>query len=561
MTIGKRIYGGFGIMIAVLLMFATYSLSEMLSVTKNYEKMLDDDVRQMQRAELVQKELAKQGMFLRAYISERKNETLALFEEHQRLLKEAVQDMRVHSKTTELTGLLDEIDQYITVYDEKSVAVVDNVKNGKPLEAEKLMNLDVLDASMNIDIIGQQLSDFQNEQLKQKRADTFSIAASAKRGLISSIVVDTVLAMLIAFFIKRSISSPIRNLVTGVSIVAEGDLTQEDIAIKSKDEIRDLATAFNTMKQNLRSLISGINDNALHVTASAEQLSASTEEVTRSSHDMSNNMGMVATGAQTSAAAARESSLAMEETALGVHRIAESTQLLNEKAADTEKLANVRGKAVKVASDQMTVIYESSSLTNELIKRLSKQTIEIENITKVITLITEQTNLLALNAAIEAARAGEHGKGFAVVADEVRKLAEQSKASANQIVTLTAAIQDDTKNVEQAVSDSLKNVEHGVNVIDEAGEAFNSIIEAIQTMSSQIEDISAATEEISASAEQVSASIQEIATHADDASGKTAQNSAAVDGQMKTIEEINSVAHDLSRQAMNLQEMIQAFKA
>lgn len=560
MTIGRKIYGGFALMLGLLLMFAIYSLSEMMSVTENYEEMLDHDVAQMQRAELIQKEMAMQGMFLRAYISEREDYTLGIFQEHQAALKDAVEDLRQHAKSADISGMIDELDIQIGAFDKAALEVIDKVKSGKTADADNLMNSIVREPSIGIEMAAKEISDAENTYLVEKRALTSTIAAEAKKGLITSIIVDTILALLLAYFIKRSIAAPIRKLVSSVAVVADGDLTQEDIIVKSKDEIRELATAFNRMKLNLRNLIGSINENALHVTASAEELSASTEEVSRSSHDMSESMEMVSAGAQTSAASARESSLAMEETAIGVHRIAESAQVLNESATATEKLARERGEAVKHANDQMTVIYDSSHLTSELIKRLSKQTIEIENITKVITDITEQTNLLALNAAIEAARAGEHGKGFAVVADEVRKLAEQSKASANQIVTLTAGIQDDTKNVENAVSDSLKNVEDGVKVIDEAGDAFISIIDAIQAMGSQIEDISAATEQISASAEEVSASIQEIATQANEASGKTEQSASAVQNQMATIEEINSVAHDLSRQAMNLQETIQEFR-
>ncbi len=560
MTLGKKIYGGFGIMIALLLMFAFYSVSEMASVTDNYEKILDHDVKQMDRAALIQKEMAMQGMFLRAYISERDNSLVPIIEEHQQLLKDAVQELNASTDNEEMLTLLEEINQHIKVYDQGAKEVIEDVKTGKFLEADKLMNLQVRDASIGIEIASQQISDYQAEQLNQKQATSTLKAESAKRGLVTSTIIDIVLALGLAFFIKRSITTPIRKLVSSVSVVAGGDLTQENLLIKSKDEIRELAFAFNKMKDNLRTLLGSMNDNALHVTASAEELSASTQEVSQASDEMSTNMESVSQGARISATSAKESSFAMEETAEGVYRVAESTQVLNESAADTEKLARERGEAIKLANDQMAVIYESSRLTSDLIGRLSKQTIEIENITNVITNLTEQTNLLALNAAIEAARAGEHGKGFAVVADEVRTLAEQSKASANQIVTLTAGIQADTKNVEQAVSDSLLNVEEGVKVIDEAGEAFVTIIEAIQAMGMQIEGISAATQQISASTEEVSASIQEIATQADEASSQTAQSLSAAHGQAATIGEINSVAQDLSRQAINLQEIIQEFK-
>src|SRR5690606_34190453 len=124
----------------------------------------------------------------------------------------------------------------------------------------------------------------------------------------------------------------------------------------------------------------------------------------------------------------------------------------------------------------------------EKIKQLSRQSAEIENITKVITDITDQTNLLALNAAIEAARAGEHGKGFAVVADEVRKLAEQSKNSASQIAGLTSTIQEDTREVEESVNATVQNVDQGVIYLQNAQVSFNHIVGSITDMTAQIQE-------------------------------------------------------------------------
>ncbi|MFS0574090.1 methyl-accepting chemotaxis protein [Sporosarcina sp. 179-K 3D1 HS] len=560
MTIGKKIYGSFGLVLAILLAFFIFSLMQLKKIDQEYQHLLDNRIKQVQLSEAIQKEAAMQGLYVRAYYLQRDMGSLTALEEHQQALHAAIDELTPFINAKEMVLALEQIHENIEKFDGAAAQAVDHIKKGHYNRAEPIMNMEIRSATIGIQQASERIRDFQETLIVQDRAMTENESAVARQSLIIAFVLFIVMSFLIATFIGRNISRPVKRLAQEAALISSGDLTQDDIQLQSKDELGDLATAFNEMKRNLQTLIRTVNDNALQVTESAEQLSASTKEVTRASQEVSRNMEAMSIGTQTSAASAMESSASMEETAVGVQRIAESAQGLQTRAIETEKLAENSETSVQLAKEQMQIIHNSSFQTSELIRQLSKQIIEIENITKVITDITEQTNLLALNAAIEAARAGEHGKGFAVVADEVRKLAEQSKTSAIQIVKLTTTIQQDTKNVEHAVADSLKNVEQGVEVIDEAGRAFSSIGSAIQRMSGQIVEISAATEEISASAEEVTASVQEIANQSSQASNQTEQNTAAVEEQLATLEEIHSVAYHLSQQALQLQEAIQEFR-
>ena len=560
MTIGKKIYIGFGIVLAILVGFAVISITQLNKVGDDYEKMLDFRVKQSELAEMSQKEMAMQGLFIRAHLLQRDQETLDSLQEHQQLLKDAVQELSTYVESAEMKEWTEEMKANIVIFDEAAAKVIRLVQSGDLDDAQRIVNGDVWAANDAIQDAGNQMIAYQKDQLQQNRQATADRAAAAEKTLITVMIIAFVLGLAIASVIGRHISRPLRHLKAAASSIAEGDLTVADIELKSKDEVKDLALSFNTMKGNLRSLIEDVNDNTLQVTAAAQQLAASTEEVSRASHEVTANTEQISSGIQVSAKAAQESSVAMEETATGVQRIAESVQTLNVEAQSMEQLAATSETSVKEAKDQMDRIFESSNETNQLIKQLSRQVSEIETITQVITDITEQTNLLALNAAIEAARAGEHGKGFAVVADEVRKLAEQSKTSASEIVNLIGEIQQDAQQVEQSVAGSMENVEQGVQVIDDAAHAFHNIIVAVQSMGGQIMDISSATEEISASAEEVSASIQEIASQATVVSSQTEQNTAAVEEQMATLEEINSVSYELDQQAVKLQQMIQRFQ-
>ncbi|MFJ7731611.1 methyl-accepting chemotaxis protein [Lysinibacillus sp. NPDC097231] len=369
-----------------------------------------------------------------------------------------------------------------------------------------------------------------------------------------------IICIVVGFIFVRSIVVPVSKLTSAVEVIAKGDLCQEDIEVRTKDEIKKLADSFNLMKSNLHSLIHSMTVNVEHSTSAAEQLAASTDEISQSSNDIANLVEKMATSDNQAAATGRESSIAMDETAKGVQRIAEATQTLHSKAVDTQSIANEGEKTLHIAENQMSVIQQSSNTTNERIKQLNAQSAEIVTITKVISDITEQTNLLALNAAIEAARAGEHGKGFAVVADEVRTLAEQSKASANQIVDLIAQIQQEMKEVDKAVSVTVLNVDEGVTFIQNAQNAFDGILKAISEMTSQIEDVSASTQQISASSEEMAASVNEMSSSATHAAQQSETIASTIEEQTATIEEINAVAKSLSEEAMLVKEEINKFK-
>ncbi|WP_274307691.1 methyl-accepting chemotaxis protein [Solibacillus daqui] len=398
-----------------------------------------------------------------------------------------------------------------------------------------------------------QLFDNAKKQSENKKNEAIIIAAIV---FFSSLL----LGILLALSLNRRIATPLQKLQASVHTIASGDLSQEDIQIKSKDEIGQLTGSVNTMKNTIKGLLESLGRNAEHLSASAEELNASTQEITLLSENIAHAASNSVESTQNSAFAAKECATAMEETSSAIQRIAESAQLLNTSANETSDMADEGESNVKTAKHQMQTIYQSTKLTTDLIHKLAQQTVEIENISRVITSITDQTDLLALNAAIEAARAGEHGKGFAVVADEVRKLAEASNKSANEIVALTNEIQLDTKNVEQAIQESLTSVEQGVDIIDNTGTSFNKILAAVDYMRSQIEDVSAVTEQISAAAEEVTASVQELAAQSQIVTDDTAKARDSINEQISAMQEINSVANDLSVRAEDLQQAVGEFK-
>ncbi len=384
-------------------------------------------------------------------------------------------------------------------------------------------------------------------------------AAPIFKNTVLVIVLALIAGIVIIYFIVKSIIKPIRMLKEQAITVSNGDLT-EIIEINTKDEIGDLAHAFNDMAHKLREVIEQINSSAEHVAASSQQLQATSEQATRATEQISAAIQEVASGSETQVASSQQSAKAMEEVSAGIQRIAEFSNIVKDSVHETKALSEQGNQSLQDVIYQMDAIEKGTMATTAAIRKLSERSKEISNIIDIITNIAEQTNLLSLNAAIEAARAGEHGKGFSVVADEVRKLAEQSRTSANQIVSLIEEIQNDTEIANKEMDGNIKEVDLGKNVIQKTREAFHLVMNAVKQVDVQIQEVSATTVQISANTEEVTASVEELAHIAKSASDESQNVAASSEEQLASMEEISASSEALSKLAQELQELVSKFK-
>ncbi|KOS62600.1 methyl-accepting chemotaxis protein [Lysinibacillus agricola] len=560
MSVGKKLSFGFLSIILTLIISLSILFIQFSNIENKVENALEDRVALVELADNLQIELAMQGLFIRAIIIEDTAANKENFAKYSKMLDDHVAEMKEKSDSSEMDAYSQDLNTYNDAFNKAADEALVLQKAGKLEETLQKVNGEVQQANKELLSVSENIISYQKNQLDIVTKESRQAVSNSQIISIIAIVIGVILGISLMFYVQRTISRPLKSVVIAANNIANGELYHQDISHQSKDEIGQLSTAFNAMKDSLRSLLTHIQGNAEHLSASAEELSASTEEISASAEEVTVRINETANAASTATIAANESAYAMDETAVGVQRIAEATQQLHQSAVTTSELANDGNSTVDEAQQQMNVIYDSTQMINDLVQKLSKQSEEIGHITTVITAITDQTNLLALNAAIEAARAGEHGKGFAVVADEVRKLAEESKQSANQIVVLTQEIQEDTLNVEKAVEDGLQSVTDGVKIIGDAGNSFEAIVKAINTMTDQIEDISATSEEISASAEQVAASVAEIAHGASSSAANTQIVAEASKEQAATMQQVNQVATDLSEKSMDLQTQINQFK-
>lgn len=365
---------------------------------------------------------------------------------------------------------------------------------------------------------------------------------------------------LISYLYSNRLSKPLIVMSKELNRAASGDLSGKEVVVNSKDEISRLADDFNYMRAEMKKLIQQASDSAEQVAASSEELSASAVETASATKEISSSMQVVADASDYSYLSLMETSQTLEQVTHAIQNLAESSGAISETGMTVSGEAKEGNVLVEKTVQQIHSIHHKVIESEEVLQLLQSSTNEIGEITMAITEIADQTNLLALNAAIEAARAGEHGKGFAVVADEVRKLAEQSQRSTNKIASLIEHIQRNMTSSSKAMDTVKDEVQMGLDVVKATEVKFKEIVDGMNHMGIKVSDMAATVEQMSASAEEITATVHNIATHAKETSSHSQQVAAAAEEQLAAMEEINSSSDSLSKLAMSLQTQIGKFK-
>ncbi|MGD8191297.1 methyl-accepting chemotaxis protein [Brevibacillus ginsengisoli] len=376
-------------------------------------------------------------------------------------------------------------------------------------------------------------------------------------GLIS-IVGILIIGIVISFY-SRYLTNQIKTVNELSLAMAQGDFTQT-LTVRSADEFGQMAQNFNQMAFNVKALLSQIAASSHHVAATSEQLTASAEETSKATEQIANSIQEVAVGSDNQVRSVEQSTKAIVEMTSGIDQIAQNAQHVTETAQQALYMAEGGNQSIQTAMTQMNSISDHIGELSEIVQGLGTHSQQIGQILEVISGIADQTNLLALNAAIEAARAGEHGRGFAVVADEVRKLAEQSSQSAQKISHLITSIQVETTKAVDAMATSTKEVTSGIDIVNNAGESFQLIQDYVNQVAQRIAEVSDSARALSSHTQQVVESTNYIAQVADDTAAGTQNVSAASEEQLASMEEITSSAASLSHMAEELHGLISKFK-
>ncbi|WP_035102246.1 methyl-accepting chemotaxis protein [Aneurinibacillus terranovensis] len=387
---------------------------------------------------------------------------------------------------------------------------------------------------------------------------THSIAAIQTQMFIISLIA-AVLSVVVGYFIVYAITRPIKELVAAMHKAEAGDVT---VSVKqgSNDEIGQLTHIFNAMISEFRRLLTTVHQVSEQVAASSEELTASAHESTRASEQIAQASQEIASGTEAQMESVRNTSTSLHEMSGKIKEIADKIHAVKHDSHVAIQYAHDGEKSLEKVGWEMNDISEKVSQTEHQIRDLGNRSESIIGIISTIREISDQTNLLALNAAIEAARAGDQGKSFAVVAQEIRKLAEQSGRSASEIADLISDIHSKINTSVTSMSESSAAVSEGREVVEKAGGAFTSILKAIEDLNLQIEQVTMSAEIIAGGTARIVQQGDEISRLAAVASADTQEVAAASQEQTATMQEINAASEMLAKMAEELQQHVSRFK-
>ncbi|MGM8215631.1 methyl-accepting chemotaxis protein [Bacillaceae bacterium W0354] len=389
----------------------------------------------------------------------------------------------------------------------------------------------------------------------------FNAPANDIKKLIFIIIgVTLVIGLAIIWLFANTISNPIKAVTTQMSSLASGDLTKAQLKFKSKDETGQLADAMNKMQDGLKGMVQSITTATESLSSHSEELTQSANEVKLGTEQVSSTMQELASGSETQANSASELSETMHMFNKEIEEVNQNSNQIVQYSTKVLGTTNEGSQLMEQSRNQMQKIDVIVHDAVEKVKSLDTQSQEISKLVGVIQDIADQTNLLALNAAIEAARAGEHGKGFAVVADEVRKLAEQVSSSITDITNIVTNIQTESSVVVQSLETGYHEVENGTKQIEETGGKFGEINSSITEMVRNMEQVSERLSNVVASTQEMNSSIENIASISEESAAGIEETSATTQQASSSMEEVAQSSEELAKLAEELNGLVRQFK-
>lgn len=554
-TIKARILTTFIILLVLFVCFTTYTYFSNTNMEKQANVLVKEDLIVLEASKDLSMSISVRLSAALNYVVTGDETYIDTFNKYRQIAEDSNSVVEQYEKTAEREKLVEIAREWSNRVNSE---VFEVYKRGdKQLALENLTAMNDLVKEVRTGY--EEVADKRTESIKQVGNDVVNTSASNKTiGMIVSLIL-TITGILIAIFTASRISKPITIVAKRMRELADGNLRHERFAVTQHDEIGQLMHSANDLNEQLKDTISSIHNVSETVAASSEELAQSANEVQTGTEQISYTMQELATGTETQASTAGDLAETMTTFQSSIHETTQEGLELKEHSEHVHDLTTTGKQLMVQSTQQMATINDIVLDSVKKVEGLNAQSAEISKLVAVIDEISNQTNLLALNAAIEAARAGEHGKGFAVVADEVRKLAEQVQFSVTDISTIVHRIQNETGTVTHSLQAGYEEVRKGTAQLDQTNSTFDQISQAVEDMNNNINVISQNLTKISQHSEAINGSIDEMASISQESAAGVEQTTATVEETAATMDEISKSANQLADMAEELNTQLQKF--
>ena len=555
-TIKQKLLFGFSIVLVLVVILGIYNSTVAKQTQSNLESLKEEELSHLLLDNALESNMNLQAAYIRGYFLFGEEQAMQRYMDSRQEGMRLDEEILKVSKNPKIIQATEDKDEWSNLVDEAIVLFKDGNKKAA---------INILKTEVNplTDEITDLLKSVAENRATAMEKTAEELIHSSRTMLITTFtlsVIAIIIGVIIAFVTARMITTPIIKLKERMQHMETGDFSLAPLEVSTQDEIKDLVMAANSMSEQFRDVIRQMSEVSEQVTSQSEELNQSADEVRSGSEQVASTMEELASGAESQASRAADLSHMMTAFSKSAETANEDGTMAGSRANDVLSLTHEGAELMHASTSQMERIDAIVKEAVGKMESLDTQSKEISQLVTVIHTIADQTNLLALNAAIEAARAGEHGKGFAVVADEVRKLAEQVSDSVSEITGITSNIQSESNAVALSLQDGYKQVTAGTDQIKETGRTFKEITDAVSSVASSIQSVSENLSEMNKSSQQMGIFSEEIAAISEQSAAGIEETSASSEQTSSAMEEVAGSARDLSVMAEKLNNLVQQFK-
>lgn len=558
--LSRKMIGAFALVSLLVGAVSALAVTYLQRIDRSYDSLLNERAAVLLQATDIRGLTQAQNGALFAYVVDPTAERQQALEGANAKLGQVIEALAAGLPDEESKGLASQMEEANATFGRLVKKVVDYVSRGQTGLARTEALTWAVPATETLTKAAESLELLERTAMSEQGKENRSLVTVTTRTLVAVSAAAFVLALAVGVALSRMIVKPMRSLAQTAVRIAACDLTAADVAMRNHDEIRDVADAFNRMKGNLRNVIGRVGDSSERVWTTANALGAHSQRLRESAERIAAVVQQISTGTDLQALGVEASVTQMDGMFLAARTIAEAAATAQGTSAEALEAAGSGRAAVEATVDQMNVIHGQMRDLAGRVGELGGHSHRIGRAVELISQIARQTNLLAINASIEAAHAGAAGKGFAVVADEVRKLSQQTEHASTEVAEWAGTLRDETGRVAMATEAGVREVATGIDVVRRAGAAFERTLDAVRDAAAQFAAVSGQTSHIVRLTESASASIRSI----DDVASQTAAGTRDVSGevisQVEYMDDIVRVVGELAAMAEELSGLMAQFR-